>query len=73
LGPRGHPQLEGYQGGGEVHWGTPARPLKEYLETLANLSRLPELRRRVAELEKLVRQIEPQDLTDADHRWRRVT
>ncbi len=47
------------KGGGEVHWGTPARPLKEYLETLANLSRLPELRRRVAELEKLVRQIDP--------------
>jgi UDP-3-O-[3-hydroxymyristoyl] glucosamine N-acyltransferase len=47
------------KGGGEVHWGTPARPLKEYLETLANLARLPELRRRVAELEKLVRRIDP--------------
>jgi hypothetical protein len=33
--------------------------LKEYLETLANLARLPELRRRVAELEKLVRRIDP--------------
>ncbi len=47
------------KGGGEVHWGTPARPLKEYLETLANLARLPELRRRVAELERLVRRIDP--------------
>ncbi len=47
------------KGGGEVHWGTPARPLKEYLETLANLARLPELKRRVAELERLVRQIDP--------------
>jgi UDP-3-O-[3-hydroxymyristoyl] glucosamine N-acyltransferase len=27
-------------GGGIVYWGTPARPLKEYLENLASLSRL---------------------------------
>lgn len=27
-------------GNGAVYWGTPARPLKEYLENLANLSRL---------------------------------
>ncbi len=26
--------------GGQVMWGTPARPLKEYLEQLAMLSRL---------------------------------
>lgn len=37
---------------GQVVWGTPARPLKEYLEMLANLSRLPGLRERVAELER---------------------
>ena len=37
---------------GQVVWGTPARPLREYLETLANLSRLPELRKRLAELER---------------------
>lgn len=47
------------KGGGEVHWGTPARPLKEYLETLANMARLPELRRRVSELEKFVRRMDP--------------
>jgi UDP-3-O-[3-hydroxymyristoyl] glucosamine N-acyltransferase len=47
------------KGGGTVHWGTPARPLREYLETLANMSRLPELRRRVGELEKLVRRVDP--------------
>ena len=35
---------------GQVVWGTPARPLKEHLEQLANLARLPELRRQVAEL-----------------------
>lgn len=37
---------------GQVVWGTPARPLKEYLELLANLSRLAELRREVAELKR---------------------
>lgn len=38
------------RGGGEVHWGTPARPLKEYLEGQANISRIPDLKREVAEL-----------------------
>ena len=37
---------------GQVVWGTPARPLKEHLEQLANLARLPELRKEVAELGK---------------------
>ncbi len=37
---------------GQVVWGTPARPLKEHLEQLANLARLPKLRREIAELEK---------------------
>ncbi|MGB6946676.1 MAG: UDP-3-O-(3-hydroxymyristoyl)glucosamine N-acyltransferase [Bryobacteraceae bacterium] len=37
---------------GEVVWGTPARPLKEHLEQLANLARLPKLRKQVAEMEK---------------------
>jgi UDP-3-O-[3-hydroxymyristoyl] glucosamine N-acyltransferase len=36
---------------GEPYWGTPARPLKEYLRQLANLARLPELRERVRKLE----------------------
>ena len=36
---------------GQVVWGTPARPLKEHLEQLANLARLPELRRQVKELQ----------------------
>jgi UDP-3-O-[3-hydroxymyristoyl] glucosamine N-acyltransferase len=35
----------------QVVWGTPARPLKQHLEQLANLARLPELRKRVAEIE----------------------
>jgi UDP-3-O-[3-hydroxymyristoyl] glucosamine N-acyltransferase len=37
---------------GQVVWGTPARPLKEHLEQLASLSRLPKLRKEIAELEK---------------------
>ena len=37
---------------GQLVWGTPARPLKEYLDQLANLARLPELRREVKELRR---------------------
>jgi UDP-3-O-[3-hydroxymyristoyl] glucosamine N-acyltransferase len=40
---------------GQVVWGTPARPIKAYLEQLAYLSRLPELRKEIAELEKRLR------------------
>ena len=44
--------------GGQVMWGTPARPLKEHLEQLANLARLPELRREFAELKRRIERIE---------------
>jgi len=37
---------------GQVVWGTPARPLKEYLQQLANMSKIAELRAEVAELKK---------------------
>src|SRR5579885_2454156 len=43
---------------GQVVWGTPARPLKEHLEQLANLARLPDLRREVAELKRRLAQLE---------------
>jgi UDP-3-O-[3-hydroxymyristoyl] glucosamine N-acyltransferase len=43
---------------GQVVWGTPARPLREHLEQLANLSRLPELRQEVAELKRRLAQLE---------------
>ena len=43
---------------GETVWGTPARPLKRHLETLANLARLPELRREVAELKRRLADLE---------------
>ncbi|MCS7025858.1 MAG: UDP-3-O-(3-hydroxymyristoyl)glucosamine N-acyltransferase [Bryobacteraceae bacterium] len=42
---------------GEVVWGTPARPLKEILEQLANLARLPALRQEVAELKAQLAQL----------------
>jgi UDP-3-O-[3-hydroxymyristoyl] glucosamine N-acyltransferase len=40
---------------GQVVWGTPARPLKEHLEQLANVARLPELRKQVKEIERRTR------------------
>ena len=43
---------------GETVWGTPARPLKQHLEQLASLARLPELRREVAEMKRRLAGIE---------------
>lgn len=43
---------------GETVWGTPARPLRQYLEQLANLARLPELRRTIAELKHRLTELE---------------
>jgi UDP-3-O-[3-hydroxymyristoyl] glucosamine N-acyltransferase len=43
---------------GQVMWGTPARPLKEYLETLANLSHLPEMRAELRALKKRLAELE---------------
>lgn len=43
---------------GQVVWGTPARPLKEYLELLANLGRLPEVRKELAELKRRLERLE---------------
>jgi UDP-3-O-[3-hydroxymyristoyl] glucosamine N-acyltransferase len=40
---------------GQVYWGTPARPLKEHLEQLANLACLPKLREEITEIQKLLR------------------
>src|SRR5215831_10322032 len=39
---------------GETVWGTPARPLKQHLEALANLARLPEIRKEMAELKRRI-------------------
>jgi UDP-3-O-[3-hydroxymyristoyl] glucosamine N-acyltransferase len=43
---------------GQVMWGTPARPLKQHLEQLANLARLPSLRDEVAGLKQRLAEIE---------------
>ncbi len=43
---------------GQVVWGTPARPLKEYLETLANLSHLPEMRQELREVKRRLQELE---------------
>jgi UDP-3-O-[3-hydroxymyristoyl] glucosamine N-acyltransferase len=43
---------------GQVVWGTPARPIKEYLETLAGMSRLPQLRDEVADLRRRLAELE---------------
>jgi UDP-3-O-[3-hydroxymyristoyl] glucosamine N-acyltransferase len=43
---------------GQVVWGTPARPLKEYLEQLASLGRLPEFRKELAEMRRRLAKLE---------------
>ena len=44
--------------GGQVLWGTPARPLKQYLEQLAHFGRVGELRQQVADLRKRLDRLE---------------
>lgn len=44
--------------GGDVVWGTPARPLREHLQSLAHLRRLPELREELAELKRRLAELE---------------
>jgi UDP-3-O-[3-hydroxymyristoyl] glucosamine N-acyltransferase len=39
---------------GEPVWGTPARPLRQHLDQLANVSRLPRFRKEMADLKKQV-------------------
>jgi UDP-3-O-[3-hydroxymyristoyl] glucosamine N-acyltransferase len=46
------------RGGGEVYWGTPARPLREYLEGQANISKIPDLKRELAELKARMEALE---------------
>jgi UDP-3-O-[3-hydroxymyristoyl] glucosamine N-acyltransferase len=43
---------------GEVMWGTPARPLREYLEQLASLGKVPALRKQVKEIERRLDELE---------------
>jgi UDP-3-O-[3-hydroxymyristoyl] glucosamine N-acyltransferase len=48
---------------GQTVWGTPARPLKEYLEQLAVLSKLPEMRREWREIKRRLESLERSDET----------
>jgi UDP-3-O-[3-hydroxymyristoyl] glucosamine N-acyltransferase len=43
---------------GETVWGTPARPLRQHLEQLANLARLPETRRELVDLKRRLAELE---------------
>lgn len=43
---------------GVTLWGTPARPLKQHLEQLANLARLPAFRREIAEIKRRLAELE---------------
>ncbi len=43
---------------GETVWGTPARPLRQHLEQLANLARLPETRREMTDLKRRLAALE---------------
>jgi UDP-3-O-[3-hydroxymyristoyl] glucosamine N-acyltransferase len=43
---------------GHVVWGTPARPLREYLEQLANLARLPAMRKELGDLKRRLAKLE---------------
>jgi UDP-3-O-[3-hydroxymyristoyl] glucosamine N-acyltransferase len=43
---------------GTTVWGTPARPLKQHLEQLANLGRLPEMRRELTEIKRRLAELE---------------
>jgi UDP-3-O-[3-hydroxymyristoyl] glucosamine N-acyltransferase len=43
---------------GETVWGTPARPLRQHLEQLANLARLPEMRRELSEIKRRIAELE---------------
>ena len=46
---------------GEVVWGTPARPLKEYLTQLAHLAKLPAVRRQIQEISARIEALESRE------------
>lgn len=54
----GVPSSKILKGDGEVYWGIPARPIKEYLEGLANVSKIAEMRKVLAELRRRLEEIE---------------
>jgi UDP-3-O-[3-hydroxymyristoyl] glucosamine N-acyltransferase len=44
--------------GGQVVWGTPARPLKEYLEQLAVMAKVPEIRKQLRDIARRLEALE---------------
>jgi len=43
---------------GQPVWGTPARPLREHLQQLASLAKLPEMRTQVKAMEERLEELE---------------
>ena len=54
----GVPSSKILKGDGEVYWGIPARPIKEYLEGLANIAKIAEMRKLLAELRRRLEELE---------------
>jgi UDP-3-O-[3-hydroxymyristoyl] glucosamine N-acyltransferase len=48
----GVPSGKVLKGDGEVYWGIPGRPIKEYLEGLANVGKIAKLRQEIEKLKK---------------------
>lgn len=48
----GVPSGKVLKGDGEVYWGIPGRPIKEYLEGLANVGKIAKLKQEIEELKK---------------------
>src|ERR1039458_9779779 len=46
---------------GQTVWGTPARPLKQHLEQLANMAHVPEMRKELVEIKRRLAELERQD------------
>jgi UDP-3-O-[3-hydroxymyristoyl] glucosamine N-acyltransferase len=43
---------------GQTMWGTPARPLKQHLEQLANMAHVPDMRKELAEMKRRLAELE---------------
>jgi UDP-3-O-[3-hydroxymyristoyl] glucosamine N-acyltransferase len=43
---------------GQTVWGTPARPLKQHLEQLANMAHVPGMRKELVEMKRRLAELE---------------
>ena len=46
---------------GQTVWGTPARPLKQHLEQLANMAHVSEMRKELVDIKRRLAELERQD------------